>query len=74
MINFITVFLEEKGMAIDLGSLAKGYFADLLADYVRSQGAKSALINLGGNVVVVGPKKSTVMVYGVLVSKIQKKN
>lgn len=52
-----TVFLEEKGMAIDLGSLAKGYFADLLADYVRSQGAKSALINLGGNVVVVGPKE-----------------
>lgn len=50
-----TVFLRETGMLIDLGSLAKGFIADLLSDYLNSVGALSALINLGGNVVVLGP-------------------
>lgn len=50
-----TVFLSEPGMLIDLGSLAKGFIADLLIDYLKSVGALSALINLGGNIVVLGP-------------------
>lgn len=49
-----SVYLEKVGMAIDLGALAKGYFADLIAAYLRDHGVSSALINLGGNVVVVG--------------------
>lgn len=49
-----TVYLTEKGMAIDLGALAKGYFADLLVQYFKEQGAQSGIINLGGNLVVFG--------------------
>lgn len=49
-----SVFLRQKGMEIDLGALAKGYSADLIADQLRSQGVTSGIINLGGNVVVMG--------------------
>lgn len=50
-----SVFLTEKGMQIDLGALAKGYIADRLVDYLKEVDAKSALINLGGNLVTYGP-------------------
>lgn len=49
-----TVFLKEAGMAIDLGALAKGYIADQLTAYFKEASVNSALINLGGNVVVLG--------------------
>ncbi|MDN6161692.1 MAG: FAD:protein FMN transferase [Atopostipes sp.] len=49
------VYLSKKGMAIDLGALAKGYIADRLIDYLKEVGATSALINLGGNLVTMGP-------------------
>ncbi len=45
-----------KGTAIDLGSVAKGYTGSAVADYFRSEGVTSALINLGGNVECVGTK------------------
>lgn len=41
---------------IDLGPLPKGYIADRIKDYLTEQGVKSAIINLGGNVVCVGEK------------------
>lgn len=50
-----SVYLRQKGMALDLGSLAKGYFADRLIDYLKAVGVRSALVNLGGNIVVLGP-------------------
>ena len=49
-----TVFLKRKGMKIDLGALAKGFSADLLANYLRSQGIEQALIDLGGNILTLG--------------------
>lgn len=49
-----TVFLTEPGMYIDLGSLAKGFFADIIKQYFQQQSVQSALINLGGNIVVMG--------------------
>jgi len=49
------VYLTRQQMAIDLGSLAKGYFADLLVSYFKEMNVDSALINLGGNLVVYGP-------------------
>lgn len=33
-----TVFLQQPGMAIDLGALAKGYFADKILAYFISEG------------------------------------
>lgn len=50
-----TVYLEE-GMSIDLGAIAKGYAADLVANYLKEQGITKAIINLGGNVMLVGQK------------------
>ncbi|MFD0898402.1 FAD:protein FMN transferase [Loigolactobacillus binensis] len=50
-----SVFLKKAGMAIDLGSLAKGYIADMLMAYLKEINVKSAMINLGGNVLTMGP-------------------
>ena len=49
-----TVFLAKRGMMLDLGCLAKGYIADKIADYLKSQHVTSALINLGGNIKTIG--------------------
>ena len=51
-----TITLKDKEAAIDLGFIAKGYIADKIKDYLISQGVKSALINLGGNVCAIGSK------------------
>lgn len=49
-----TVFLKEKGMGIDLGAIAKGYFTDLVAQLFKENGVTSAIIDLGGNLYVMG--------------------
>lgn len=41
-------------MGLDLGGVAKGFIADRLGEFLRERGVKSALINLGGNVLTVG--------------------
>ena len=53
------VFLSQKGMKIDLGALAKGYIADKVIAYLKSEKVQSAMINLGGNVLITGdnPKR-----------------
>ncbi len=51
-----SVTLEDPEAAIDLGFIAKGYIADRIKDYLISNQVKSALINLGGNVLVLGSK------------------
>lgn len=45
-----------EGMKIDLGSVAKGYVGQLVAQMLREHGVQSALLNLGGNVQTVGAK------------------
>nr|WP_225426576.1 FAD:protein FMN transferase [Companilactobacillus hulinensis] len=49
-----TVFLKHKQMSIDLGAIAKGYFADKIINYFKGEGAKAAFISLGGNVLTFG--------------------
>lgn len=51
-----TVFLEEEGMGIDLGGIAKGYAADLSVEYLKEQGLEYGIINFGGNVYAFGEK------------------
>jgi thiamine biosynthesis lipoprotein len=51
-----TVFLKRKGMALDLGSATKGYAADEAARILKAAGVRSAVIDLGGNVLVIGKK------------------
>ncbi len=43
-----------NGKKIDLGSIAKGYIADKVKEYLIENGAKTGIVNLGGNVVVFG--------------------
>lgn len=51
-----TVAMKDPKAAIDLGGIAKGYMADTLKKYLEEQGVKSAIINLGGNVLTIGMK------------------
>ena len=48
--------IELNGTAIDMGSVAKGYIADRLIEYLKEKGIKSAIISLGGNIVCLGDK------------------
>lgn len=51
-----TVFLDETGMELDLGAIAKGYIADQVKKVILKDGYENAIINLGGNVLTVGSK------------------
>lgn len=53
-----TVYLEDQEMLLDVGSVAKGYVADRIAEYLLENGVDSACINLGGNLKILGEKKS----------------
>lgn len=44
------------GMSIDLGGIAKGYIADKIAEYLVSRDVECAVLNFGGNVVMLGEK------------------
>ena len=50
------VFLKEKNMRIDLGSIVKGYAADEVSRILTENGVKSAIIDLGGNIFAHGEK------------------
>ncbi|MDE7390878.1 MAG: FAD:protein FMN transferase, partial [Treponemataceae bacterium] len=51
--NDITV---PDGMQLDLGAVAKGYIGDLVVDCLRGYSIESAIVNLGGNVQLIGRK------------------
>ena len=51
-----TVWLENPDTRIDPGAIAKGYIADVIADFLKTQGISGAVIDLGGNIVIVGEK------------------
>lgn len=47
--------LARPGMRLDLGSIAKGYAADAALAVIRQHGIASALVDLGGDIVVGAP-------------------
>ena len=51
-----TLSFDSRDTMIDLGALVKGYAADEMAAYLKSEGVSSGLINLGGNVLTIGSK------------------
>ena len=51
-----TVTLRDPLACIDLGGIAKGYIADGILALLRERGVERALVNLGGNVAVMGGK------------------
>lgn len=54
--NFVT--LTNPDTQIDLGGIAKGYIADQMKAYLNQQNITNGIINLGGNILTVGPKAS----------------
>lgn len=54
-----SIKLVNKNMKIDLGGIAKGYAADKICDYLKNdENLENALINLGGNIYVLGNKEN----------------
>lgn len=46
----------EPGMMLDLGAVGKGYASDEVATLLREEGVTSALLDLGGNIVMIGSR------------------
>lgn len=55
-LNGNTLTFAKPGMQLEFGAVAKGYIADRVKDFLLSKGVTSALINLGGNILLVGEK------------------
>lgn len=51
-----SVSLEEEGMGIDVGGIAKGYAADEARRILKEHGVERALLDFGGNILTVGEK------------------
>lgn len=49
--------LDQSGMSVDLGGIAKGYTSDKISALLREKGVTSALLNLGGNISAIGTKQ-----------------
>ena len=48
--------LAKEGMKVDLGGVAKGYAVDAAVATLRQQGIRSALVNAGGDMAMLGPR------------------
>ena len=53
--NFVTML---DGMQLDFGVVGKGYTGDIIAEFLKEQGVTSALLDIGGNIQIVGRKRS----------------
>lgn len=53
-----TVYLPRKGMQLDLGSIAKGFIADETVEVLKEHNVTTSIVDLGGNIVVVGNNPS----------------
>lgn len=56
----------KNGAQIDFGGIAKGYIADKIKAHFKQNGVEKAIINLGGNVMMLGQKdKDTLWTVGI---------
>ncbi|MDA0745286.1 MAG: FAD:protein FMN transferase [bacterium] len=53
------VRLKQQGVNIDLGGIAKGYALDRAATCLKSQGIRTAALDLGGNLLAFGSQPNT---------------
>lgn len=51
-----TVYLTEACASLDVGAIAKGYAAQKVADYLKSEGYNNGIIDAGGNIQFLGSK------------------
>lgn len=52
----VSIMLKKENQKIDLGGIAKGYITDLIIDFYKENNVKSAIVNIGGNIKVLGRK------------------
>ncbi|MBQ3543675.1 MAG: FAD:protein FMN transferase [Lachnospiraceae bacterium] len=52
------VLLTNPNISLDLGGSAKGYIADKIKEHLISRGVKKGIINLGGNILLIGSKEN----------------
>lgn len=57
-INGNEVLLTNPNISLDLGGSAKGYIADKIKEHLLSKGVKKGIINLGGNILLIGSKEN----------------
>lgn len=55
-VNNNTVTLSDPKSCIDIGGIAKGYIADKLYEYLQNESVTGAIINIGGDISVLGSK------------------
>jgi len=55
-LNGNTLSFAKPGMQLEFGAIAKGYIADKVKEFLLQKGVRSGIINLGGNVLLVGEK------------------
>lgn len=53
-----SVMLTESSMRLDLGAIAKGYIADEVIELLEEEGVTTAVVDLGGNIYVMGNQTS----------------
>lgn len=51
-----TVYLEDKDMSLDVGSIAKGYAVEMVCQTAIEKGYESGLVSVGGNVRSIGSR------------------
>ena len=51
-----TVYIKDKNARIDVGAIGKGYATEMAARYLESIGCNSYVLNIGGNIRIVGSK------------------
>lgn len=70
-VDYKSVFITEKSITlknnaeVDLGGIAKGYIANKIINFLIKSGVKSAVINLGGNVSVIGDNNNAPFSVGI---------
>lgn len=53
-----TVYLADSEMSLDVGAIAKGYTAEMIAKWMISKNYNGYILNIGGNVRTVGERPS----------------
>jgi len=51
-----TILLPEKGMALDLGGIVKGYALNRSVEILKRSGLSTGLVNIGGDILALGEK------------------
>jgi FAD:protein FMN transferase len=57
-----TITLNNDNLLIDLGSVAKGYIGDALANFLKEEGIESAYIDLRGDLIIFGKTKEKIAI------------